>query len=107
MIRQLRNVALISLGVALVATSKSFGVLATSRSRTHPPTRYALWPARVSLRTTRSASGSIAARSSDGIGADDPYHVALTAGKYANPLQCSVALTSGPREGAIWRAHRS
>src|SRR5215467_7402350 len=85
MIRQLRNVALISLGVALVATSKSFGVFATSRSRTQPPTRYALWPARVSLRTTRSASGSIAARSSEGIFASQPYHGVSIAGKYANP----------------------
>src|SRR5206468_10254127 len=67
MIRELRNADLISLGVALVATSKSFGVRLTSRSRTHPPTRYALYPARVSLRTTRSASGSIASRSKDGI----------------------------------------
>src|SRR5215467_13593433 len=103
MIRQLRNVALISLGVALVATSKSFGVLATSRSRTQPPTRYALWPARVSLRTTRSASGSIAARSSDGIFARLPYHVVSIAGKYANPSGKSSAGARAPF-GPHWSA---
>ena len=27
-----------------VATSKSFGVLSSKRSRTHPPTRNAAWP---------------------------------------------------------------
>src|ERR1044071_630929 len=100
MIRQLRNVALISLGVALVATSKSLGVLATSRSRTQPPTRYALWPARVSLRTTRSASGSIAARSSEGIFARLPYHVVSIAGKYANPSGKSSRLRSVARGSA-------
>ena len=42
MIRQLRNSDFTSLGVALVATSKSFGLRPSRRSRTHPPTRYAL-----------------------------------------------------------------
>src|SRR5450432_3821566 len=83
MIRELRNVALISFGVALVATSKSLGVRLTRRSRTQPPTRYALWPARANLRTTRSASGSIAARSSEGIRTDEPYHGRQMLRKYA------------------------
>src|SRR5438067_3788919 len=62
--RELRNVSLTWLGCALVATSKSLGRIPSSRSRTHPPTRKAWWPARRSRRTTFTASGS---RSSSGI----------------------------------------
>ena len=42
MTREFRNNSLMSLGVALVATSKSLGVRPSKRSRTQPPTRYAL-----------------------------------------------------------------
>src|SRR5207248_1086651 len=47
-----------SFGCALVATSKSFGRIPRSRSRTHPPTRYARKPLRRRRRTTFTASGS-------------------------------------------------
>src|SRR5437868_2116666 len=62
--RELRKVSFTWLGCALVATSKSFGRIRSSRSRTQPPTRYAWCPARRSRRTTFTASGS---RSSSGI----------------------------------------
>ena len=44
MIRQFRNKSLIWLGVAEVAMSKSLGLRPSSRSRTQPPTRYAVCP---------------------------------------------------------------
>ncbi len=42
-------------GVALVAMSKSLGVIPSSRSRTAPPTTNALYPACCSLRITSCA----------------------------------------------------
>jgi len=50
-------------GVASVATSKSFGTIPSSRSRTAPPTRYARCPAACSTSHVRSAERDTVARS--------------------------------------------
>ena len=57
--KQLRNAFFTSFGVALVPTSKSFGFRPSSRSRTPPPTRYAVWPSRERRYSTFRASGSM------------------------------------------------
>ena len=54
--RQLRKSRLTSSGSASVATSKSCGVRPRSRSRTHPPAKYATWPS--TLRRCAMASAA-------------------------------------------------
>ena len=55
MMKARRNLLLTSSGVALVAMSKSLGLMPSSRSRTAPPTRKALKPASCSVCVTRTA----------------------------------------------------
>ena len=57
--KQLRNAFFTSFGLADVPTSKSFGLRPMRRSRTPPPTRYAVKPSDESLYRTFKASGSM------------------------------------------------